>query len=582
MIGGFISQVAASDSTGQAGPTTHVVAVGVVLVSAVALLIAHHYYCVHTYFKRRGLAGPPPLPLVGNMISLLFVEDRMSVAREWRERYGKVYGVFHGTEPRYVLNDAELLRQICIDDFDSMPNRYVDALLNRYERDSILFARNDQWRRLRVLQSATFTSAKIERMFPLLDQCADRLLAGLSKQLDSGGIALLGGGGKTTVNLSDIYSSYTMDAIASVACAIKLERKPEARREDTAMLVTPRDGLASLATRLFEASIPSTLARLVMPGWLLKMIGLGRHHMHRCAELEDHLRPVIGRRRKSPNNEHPDHVQMLVDVALEDRLELNAMDDKENHHASLDAASLEEDRAKLGADIGWHDTPAGARLAEVRLTDQEIVSSAIALLMAGTDTTATLLTNCTYALAFHLDVQQRLYETVKMIARRDEQTGEYAFDYDELTSCEYLDAVVAESLRMLSPIVEFDRVVSKDYRVEKYNLQLRKGDKLQLAFYSIMNDPDYWSEPAKFSPERFMGANKERIVPGSYCPFGLGPRHCLGMRLSLTMAKLALAKVLMRFKFFHASGTCFPPKNGTCLALNVLKSPVADLSPRIG
>jgi cytochrome P450 len=158
----------------------------------------------------------------------------------------------------------------------------------------------------------------------------------------------------------------------------------------------------------------------------------------------------------------------------------------------------------------------------------------------------------------------------------------YVFVYDELTSCEYLDAIISESLRLLSPFIHFDRVVSRDHYIEKYNVQLRKGDHLQLSFYSIMSDADYWPEPTKFDPERFMGDNKKKIVPGSYCPFGIGPRHCLGMRFSLTEAKLALAKVLMRFKFFHASGTCFPPKNGTCLALNVLKSPVADLSPRIG
>ncbi|MEM8755315.1 MAG: cytochrome P450, partial [Pseudomonadota bacterium] len=47
---------------------------------------------------------------------------------------------------------------------------------------------------------------------------------------------------------------------------------------------------------------------------------------------------------------------------------------------------------------------------------------------------------------------------------------------------------------------------------------------------------------------RFLGANEKRIAPGSYIPFGLGPRVCTGASFATTESVLILASIARRYR----------------------------------
>ena len=57
------------------------------------------------------------------------------------------------------------------------------------------------------------------------------------------------------------------------------------------------------------------------------------------------------------------------------------------------------------------------------------------------------------------------------------------------------------------------------------------------------------------SPCRFTDEEKAKRPQFCYCPFGSGPRNCIGMRFALLEAKIALIELMKNFTFIKAPET---------------------------
>lgn len=145
----------------------------------------------------------------------------------------------------------------------------------------------------------------------------------------------------------------------------------------------------------------------------------------------------------------------------------------------------------------------------------------------GFDLVSNLLTTMAYELIANPEVQQKLYDEIK--ATHDMRQGK-RLDYDTLQKMKYLDQVVTETLRKWPPASQLDRLCVKDYSYDDGDLKfsMKKGTELMIPVYGIHHDPQYYPNPERFDPERFSDENKDHIVPGSFLPFGNGPRNCIG------------------------------------------------------
>ena len=160
----------------------------------------------------------------------------------------------------------------------------------------------------------------------------------------------------------------------------------------------------------------------------------------------------------------------------------------------------------------------------------------ISILLAGRDTTASLLSFVYAEFIHHPEVYQKLRSVVL------EEFGTYSnprdITFSTLKSCSYLQWVLNETLR-LHPVVPLDgRRALKDTTLPTGGgpngdkpIYVREGVQIDYSVYVIQRRKDLWGEDAdEFRPERWNG----RKSGWEYLPFNGGPRICIGQQVRIS------------------------------------------------
>jgi cytochrome P450 len=156
------------------------------------------------------------------------------------------------------------------------------------------------------------------------------------------------------------------------------------------------------------------------------------------------------------------------------------------------------------------------------MDDRELRDELITLLEAGHETTATAL-----AWAF-----ERLLRTPAALERLRAEV--------DAGGDEYLDAVVRETLRSRSVILDTPRLLNGPLELAGHTIPA--GWYVAPAMPSVQRDAATWAQPEEFRPERFLDGDGQR----GWIPFGGGKRHCLGSHLALLEMRVVIAEVLRR------------------------------------
>ena len=191
-----------------------------------------------------------------------------------------------------------------------------------------------------------------------------------------------------------------------------------------------------------------------------------------------------------------------------------------------------------------------------RVDIDEIVGEAFVMFFAGHDTTSKGLCWTLYLLAQHPDVAQRLCEELEEEVEGDCPT------YQQLFTLSYLDRVVKESLRILSPAIMFPRFAVQDTSL--CGFEIPAGTEIVYSSYVTHLDESIYPNPHSFDPDRWVDF---KPTPYQYLPFGAGRRTCLGMTLGTLTIKLIVSMILKRFQLRVAEG------NTVDLDTNVVMGP---------
>ncbi|KAH9897354.1 cytochrome P450 ClCP1 [Xylariomycetidae sp. FL2044] len=165
------------------------------------------------------------------------------------------------------------------------------------------------------------------------------------------------------------------------------------------------------------------------------------------------------------------------------------------------------------------------------------------LILAGSETTATLLSGALYFLTMHPDKLQRLVEEVRGTFKTDEEIS-----LSSVGSLTYMLACLNESLRLYPPVpFGLPRVVPKGGATIAGTF-VPEGTPVAVWQWAVNHDSRFWTDPYRFAPERFMGDaafKGDRL--DAMQPFSYGPRNCIGKNLAYAEMRLILAKIVFNF-----------------------------------
>ncbi|KAH9511637.1 Cytochrome P450 3A4 [Dermatophagoides farinae] len=483
------------------------------------------------YWKRKGIKGPPTLPFIGNFLHPTRPIPLMQMDN--LRQYGHFFGMFRGRQPVLSISDPAIIKRILVQDFHLFHNRMPTTDSNVVLSQNLVSARYDKWKRVRSILTPMFTTSKLRKMEGLMGQCVDSLYQALDRLAKT----------ESSFPVHNVMGNFTMDVIAKCAFATDTDAHNE---KENKFVVNAR--------KLLEFNFIRALGTFLVPIFLKNILQTFRIKYFLSPERDFFLNicfQLIKQRKQNTTAKYSDMLELMI-KAKHGKDRLMEDDDKfDSYHVNVgDEEKLREE--KLLSEI----------IGSKYLSEEEIVAQSFIFFIAGYETTASTLTFALYELATNPDIQNRLYEEVKAIVDNGEP-----LDYDHVMKLPYLDAIIAETLRLHSPVLTLNRQVSARYPIPEYNYTMEKDESVFIPIYAIHHNPEFHPNPLRFNPERFMPENRDKIIPYSYLPFGGGPRNCIGMRFAMSEAKLGLARLIKDFIFFKSSKTCdeLKIKNGLFL-----------------
>ncbi|GIC87819.1 uncharacterized protein Aud_004210 [Aspergillus udagawae] len=183
-----------------------------------------------------------------------------------------------------------------------------------------------------------------------------------------------------------------------------------------------------------------------------------------------------------------------------------------------------------------------------RFTEQEIKLMMGGMLDAAVDSSVVTFQIILLALAAHPEAQRKAQLEIDAVFKSDTALPD-TIDLDELP---YLNACVTEALRWrpVSPL-GLPREVIDDEIVLGYRIP--KGSTVVLNQWTIQQDPEFYEDPDRYMPERFIqdqfGAKKgiSQLGRKTLYTFGAGRRECPGKDFFFQNMRLAFAQILWAF-----------------------------------
>lgn len=306
------------------------------------------------------------------------------------------------------MKDAQLLRNILVKEFEHFINRrsFGSQKSNFYFKRMLFSMEGEQWKGVRAKMSPTFTTGKIKRMFQMFNTSGGNLIKYMKTNMKPEG----------DLDVSKIFSKYTMDVIAS--CAFGLESK--AWDVPFGQTSTFEDMGRELQFNFKPLQLLKFIVIMCSPK-LADLFGFETFDRDAQNYFSTMIKDVIKRRRQTGERVE-DFLQLMLDAQ---KGLLNA-DEETNLVMNGSPENDEVQNGLMGA------------TSKVTFDDDDLLANSLLFLLAGFDATHSLLMWCAYALATNPEVQEKLFDEISL--KMDTNGGKLT--YESILEMTYLDMVI--------------------------------------------------------------------------------------------------------------------------------------------
>ncbi|XP_058748200.1 3beta,22alpha-dihydroxysteroid 3-dehydrogenase-like [Vicia villosa] len=182
-------------------------------------------------------------------------------------------------------------------------------------------------------------------------------------------------------------------------------------------------------------------------------------------------------------------------------------------------------------------------------SDEQIVDFMLALLVAGYETTSTIMTFAVKFLTENpLALAQLKEEHDQIIAKKS--CRDEPLEWIDYKSMAFTQCVVNETLRMANIIGGIFRRAMTDINIKGYTIP--KGWKVFASFRAVHLNPDHFKDARTFNPWRWQRKAEAMTPANVYTPFGGGPRLCPGYELARVVLSVFLHRIVTRYSWSPA------------------------------
>ncbi|XP_063534349.1 cytochrome P450 6B5-like [Cydia strobilella] len=470
----------------------------VTLAVVVSALLYYYFTRTFSYWEDRNVAGPKPIPFFGNLYKSATRNDTLSgVLKTIYESFPeeKVVGMFRMTTPTLIVRDLDILKNILVKDFDNFANRGVEFSKTGLGQN-LFHSEGETWRGLRSRFSPIFTNSKMKNMMYLLNDRGDKFNDYVSEII-------------ATTPEQDVHGmvqKYTMSTITACAFGLDIDTfhgDIEALKRIDKAIFIPKHTLE------FDMLFPGALKKLnlsLFPAYISNF-------------FKEIVETVTTERNGKPSN-RKDFMDLILEMKNKKQIEVTKKDGDGEAHT-------------------------------IEITNSVIEAQAFIFYAAGYETSASTMGFLLYHLALDTEIQDRLRNEI------DEYLKKHGgkIELDTLNELQYLDQVFSETLRMYPILGHLQRKAENDYKIPGLNVTIAKDLIVIASVWGIHHDEKYYPEPEKFDPERFTPENVADRHSFAYLPFGLGPRHCIGMRFARVQSYVCIIRLLSKFRLEAGKNT---------------------------